>query len=438
MVALGCLLIAVACGDDESSPGGGSSGTSGASGKGGSAGTGGSKSSSGGASSKGGSAGTSSKGGSAGTPNAGGAAGSDIGSAGEAGFGATGGEGGSPPSGPNIVFATSSTWAPQALGGLAGADEKCQTLADGAGLDGTFVAWLSDSTTDARDRLGTARGWVRTDGKPFADTVADIAAGLHYYTPSFDQTGNRITSGVAPVITGTGVDGTKSAPFGDYCQDYGGANASYGVVRGELNYTDDRWTQVGELVGDLQACASVARLYCFQIDHNEPVVASFPATRKAFVSANAVRPDMGRAAFDTQCATEAGANSLVGTFLAFVSTNTQAAASRFNLTGLTYGRVDGLPIVAQASDLATATMLEVPINLFANGTLISGPNQIVYSGADTPSETSTNGTSCNNWSISVFDNFVQVGNPGVSGPEWWNNRTDWRCNTWVKLYCLEQ
>ena len=50
----------------------------------------------------------------------------------------------------NLAFVTSQSWAGGALGGLAGADAKCNAAAVAAGLGGTYVAWLSDSQNDAR------------------------------------------------------------------------------------------------------------------------------------------------------------------------------------------------------------------------------------------------------------------------------------------------
>lgn len=445
-LALVPLYLAVtACGDDgdgssngTAGTGGsaGSTGSGGSSGSGGSAGRGGSQS--GGSS---GSGGSKASGGSAGTSSSqGGSSGAGAGQGGSANAGASGegGAGGTPSGGPNLAFVTSSGFTPQALGGLAGADEKCQMVAQNAGLEGTFVAWLSDSTTDARDRLGNARGWVRLDGKPFADRVEDIAAGLHFYPLNITQGGTLLTSQVVPVITGTGADGRKSAPFGDYCQNYSGANAEYGVVHGDVNYADDRWTIMGEQAGDLLACNSAGRLYCFQIDYDSPVDASFPPSRKAFVTSAAVRPDMGRDAFDARCAQDAENAGLDGTFLAFVSTNSQSAASRFDLTGPTYARVDGVPIVSQAADLATAATLETPINLHANGSMVGAPNRLVFTGSASPSMTSTGATSCANWSTTNYDNLAQIGDPGSYGTNWWNDRTDWHCNTFLKVYCLEQ
>src|SRR5262245_12432676 len=77
----------------------------------------------------------------------------------------------------NVAFVTTRTLNPSTFGGLAGADAICQATADQAGLPGTYIAWLSTTTTNAVDRLAGSRGWVRTDGVPFADTPADIAAG---------------------------------------------------------------------------------------------------------------------------------------------------------------------------------------------------------------------------------------------------------------------
>src|SRR2546428_3153004 len=63
----------------------------------------------------------------------------------------------------NVAFVTSTSQAAASLGSLAGADALCQARAASAQLSGTYRAWLSDGSTNARDRLGSARGWLRTD-----------------------------------------------------------------------------------------------------------------------------------------------------------------------------------------------------------------------------------------------------------------------------------
>src|SRR5882757_9198339 len=43
----------------------------------------------------------------------------------------------------NIMFVTSMSLPPGSLGGVTGADTKCTMIANGAGLQGHFMAWLS-------------------------------------------------------------------------------------------------------------------------------------------------------------------------------------------------------------------------------------------------------------------------------------------------------
>ena len=51
-----------------------------------------------------------------------------------------------------IVFVTSQLYGGN-LGGIGGADGKCQTLAKQAGLPGTFLAWISDGATTPASRM---------------------------------------------------------------------------------------------------------------------------------------------------------------------------------------------------------------------------------------------------------------------------------------------
>ena len=57
------------------------------------------------------------------------------------------------------------------LGGLDGADAHCQQLAEAAGAGGkTWRAYLSTSTTDARDRIGSGP-WHNAEGQVIAEDV---------------------------------------------------------------------------------------------------------------------------------------------------------------------------------------------------------------------------------------------------------------------------
>jgi hypothetical protein len=80
---------------------------------------------------------------------------------------------------PNKAFVTSGQYSPGSLGGITGADNTCQTLANAAGLGGTgtrWIAFLSSSTSNVSDRIGTASGWVRVDN--FGGTSTGACVGL--------------------------------------------------------------------------------------------------------------------------------------------------------------------------------------------------------------------------------------------------------------------
>ena len=80
----------------------------------------------------------------------------------------------------NIAFVTSTSVQISTLGGHLGADALCAQRAEAGGLpSNTYVAWLSTSTVDAKTRLAGARGWVRPDGLPFADTLESPRGGSH-------------------------------------------------------------------------------------------------------------------------------------------------------------------------------------------------------------------------------------------------------------------
>src|SRR5262249_60557677 len=81
-----------------------------------------------------------------------------------------------PPSG-KLVFVSSTTYTGN-LGGLSGADAKCQSLATSAGHAGTFKAWLSDDVTDAKSRLThSTMPYVLVDGTIVATGFTDLTSG---------------------------------------------------------------------------------------------------------------------------------------------------------------------------------------------------------------------------------------------------------------------
>jgi hypothetical protein len=104
------------------------------------------------------------------------------------------------------------------LGGLAGADAHCTSLAEAAGVTGkTWRAYLSTADTDAKDRIGSGP-WFNAKGEKIADDVASLHSDANKIDKQtgLDEKGNMIKGrGDEPnqhdILTGTNADGTKLA-----------------------------------------------------------------------------------------------------------------------------------------------------------------------------------------------------------------------------------
>lgn len=104
------------------------------------------------------------------------------------------------------------------LGGLAGADAQCQSLAAAAGSNGkTWHAYLSTKDADAKDRIGKGP-WVNAKGQKIADDVASLHSDANNINKetALDERGNVINGrGDTPnrhdILTGSKPDGTRIA-----------------------------------------------------------------------------------------------------------------------------------------------------------------------------------------------------------------------------------
>jgi hypothetical protein len=151
------------------------------------------------------------------------------------------------------------------------ADAYCQTYAAEAGLPlaATYLAWISDSTVDARDRFSYDGPWVRLDGILVAENLADLTDGELFAPINVDPLGTywgRVPPPGTPVIefawTGTDVAGLGS---GDDCEDWSTTAAFADAGRPE--YADKNWTRNTNGVDPQpRICSTAAGLYCFSED----------------------------------------------------------------------------------------------------------------------------------------------------------------------------
>lgn len=155
------------------------------------------------------------------------------------------------------VFLSSGAYSGNALGlnGLAGANAKCNALAEPAGLTGKFKAWLSDSIDSPSTRFDTtftgiyelpngtivAKGWIGL-------TTSDLENAI-------DTTEvNTVLPNDTPVWTNTAPTG---APLDKSCTDWKGAG---GGAIGVISSASPDWTDIMAT----NVCGGEVRIYCFE------------------------------------------------------------------------------------------------------------------------------------------------------------------------------
>lgn len=178
------------------------------------------------------------------------------------------------------IFVTSQSYSGD-LGGLSGADSKCQQLASTAGLKGIFKAWLSDSTTSASSRLthselpyfGTDGNMIASNWQSLTSTgnIIHLNSGIRIDENKIDKyisntrtyiwtgstyQGNTYYEDISSPQKSTCRDWTFS---GSYYTDAGGIHYTYGAV-GRVGYIDDFWTFDGWTL----PCNSAFSLICIE------------------------------------------------------------------------------------------------------------------------------------------------------------------------------
>lgn len=157
------------------------------------------------------------------------------------------------------VFITHDTYTGD-LGGLSGADEICQELATGAGLIGTFKAWLSDASGSPAQRFVKSHyPYVDTMGRVVANDWNDLITGQLRSQIENDPIGRPI---VGQVWTNTNIDGTPVPTTQDQtaCTNWTSAATNIWGRQGRSSRMDSGWTDVGSN----ERCINEAHLYCFQ------------------------------------------------------------------------------------------------------------------------------------------------------------------------------
>lgn len=155
-----------------------------------------------------------------------------------------------------VVFLTLLGYADVVNG--AGADTKCNAEAQGR-RSGRFVAWYSDPTVSALDRLVDTHGarvqgpWFRIDGKRVVasrDALVNTAVTPLENPIDITITGTLQTGGV---WTATRADGKRGT----------GCPSGVNPTSGDSESVDHSWTEQSFFT---TTCGTVLSLYCFQVE----------------------------------------------------------------------------------------------------------------------------------------------------------------------------
>jgi hypothetical protein len=334
----------------------------------------------------------------------------------------------------NVVFLTSQRHDGN-FGGLSGANGFCNTAAASAGVPGNFVAFLGTAAgagTPPYAQLGSARGWIRLDGLPFTDTVSAFQNNqIMWYPACLDEFGN---TGATAYFTG------KVNPLettGSTCSDWTtGASSvtAIGGQGGEGSYFDSFWSM---------PCDGYSMGYsiaCFGTDFTNPVSVSPASGRHAFIPSVTWVPSGGIAGADALCQSTAQTAGLANpaNFKAALATTTTSIASRFNLSGANWVRVDGVPLAASTTDFMAGNLIAPPYTdehgqpskYGAYLGAANGTGAVAASTGDTCNDWSTNATASN--ALVLYPGF---GRPGESNP--FDSFSYASCGVAVSVFCLE-
>jgi hypothetical protein len=164
-----------------------------------------------------------------------------------------------------IVFVTSSLY-PADFGGLLAGDAICQGHADGAGLGGVYMAWLSTFTATPALRLEHHPGrYVLVDGTVVAQSWVDlIDSSLVNPLVTTEWSTSVVPDtpcGLPGVWTGTTEAGNKGS--GGQCLNWTTTAGVQSVVYGHLGAIDGQWSN-GCYKNDTGACDYLLPIYCFE------------------------------------------------------------------------------------------------------------------------------------------------------------------------------
>jgi hypothetical protein len=321
----------------------------------------------------------------------------------------------------NLVFISSKVL-PTNLGSPTAYDVECNKMATAAGINdtagGAYIAFISGTASLAMTRLGSARGWVRPDGKPFADSLAGLfSRGQIFNSIRLDE--NSTDPGDQEVNTGANYDGTLTGLMADNCGNWSRTTGM--VIIGYAAEGSYGWT------GSQSFECKPRAIVCMGKSKTATVTPVVSTGKRIWITNTPWA--VGAGSPDAKCLADRPAGVTTG--VALLSTTRKAGATVLDANA-TYVRVDGTR-VGTGAQLIAGQDLESGIWQAGNGTY---PRVYqAWTGSYQPTSPGTTASTCADWTDPMLKT-AELGVVGTTIFNWWSGySTD--CGYPSALYCVE-
>jgi hypothetical protein len=159
-----------------------------------------------------------------------------------------------------IVFVSSETYTGN-LGGISGANDKCDQLAQNAGLTGSYKAWISNSKSTPATTFNRSKGpYVLVDQTIVANNWNDLTDSILNKSINLTESG-ALVNALSKAWTNTHPDGSIiSLTTTESCSDFTSVDAQYTAVTGTIVlYYSSEWTRHNST-----SCQESHYIYCIQ------------------------------------------------------------------------------------------------------------------------------------------------------------------------------
>jgi|GEM_PF-1529063 len=161
--------------------------------------------------------------------------------------------------GGKIIFVSSASYTGN-LGGLSGADTKCNTLSAAAGLTGAFKAWLSTSVESAASRnYHSSFAYVNPLGELIASNWNDLIDGAIVIPINVDETKASAANLPWSAHSATDCAGNWYNPSGNIYDCGNWTSTGGNDYTGNINGNSCHWSAYGSTY-----CSNAARIYCVE------------------------------------------------------------------------------------------------------------------------------------------------------------------------------